>query len=103
MHTYIYIYIYTYTYISPVASHLAGEPVIDQAWLGPCDHAPHLGQPTSPLWWSRGAVLLRVVVALLLSYCSAGPWVAACGTTPLLTPFSFFRRVVAALSCVWFA
>ena len=76
--------------------------------------APNLSQPTPSLGWSGGAVLIRVVAALLLSYCSAGPWVAACGTTPLLTPFSFFpkgggsafMRLVclsapSALSCLW--
>ena len=94
-----------YMYIireSPLALHFAGEPGIDQAWSGPCDHAPLLPQPTAPLWWSGGAVHPRVAAALSSQLLLCRTLGCSCSATPLpsLLLFIFVGWVVAA-HCVW--
>ena len=60
--------------MSPLALHLARELGIDQAWSGPCDHAPPHGTTEGgPV----GGRTYGWPLPCLLNYCSAGPWVAA--------------------------
>ena len=68
---------------------LAGEPGIDQAWSGLFLTWRRSSGATTPLWWSCGAVHLRVAAALSSQLLLCRTLGCSCSVHPTPTPFRF--------------